>query len=261
MKIIGIETSSIHGGVAALDIPTLAHHFKCRVKEITLKKGLIHGKSVVPALDRLLNKVKWRKDEIELIAVDIGPGSYTGLRVGLAIAKTISFFLNIKIIGVPSLDVLVDNLGGGAEADYHFICPVIDAKWNQVYTAIYERREIPDKREEKWKYKRCTDYLAISPEELVRLLTGYISRAKGKTLLFGDGLKSYQEVFKRLKDSPLFVFSPTEDLWFPKARNVAILGYKYYKEGKEDDPIKLLPMYLRKTEAEMNKAKSIESST
>lgn len=261
MKIIGIETSSIQGGVAALEV-VAGDIVKWKVKEITIHKGLIHGRLLVPALDRLLNKVKWRKDKIDLVAVDIGPGSYTGLRVGLAIAKTLSFLLNTKIVGVSSLDALLANPPAG---DYDFLCPVIDAKWHQVYTAIYKRVKRRDERgEETTEYRRSTDYLAISPEELVR----YISKAKGrpspfqssgygttdgKILLFGDGIKSYYEVFKDLTcpAGKNISLSDSEDRWFPKAKNVAILGYKYYKEGRSDEPIRLLPMYLRETEAEI----------
>ena len=173
MKIIGIETSSIRGGVAILEInPAPASHHVgmtwrrgwmksnsiVRQKSLALKRGLVHGKLLVPALDRLLKEAHWRKDEIELVAVDIGPGSYTGLRVGLAITKTISYALKTKIAGVASLDVLVRNI---PKDDHHkYICPIIDARWNQVYTAIYKKSFDG--------YKRLTDYLAISPGDLVK---------------------------------------------------------------------------------------------
>ena len=253
MKIIGIETSSIRGGVAILEInpaparevATKSRLFRgrgwmksnsiVRQKGLALKSGLVHGKLLVPALDRLLKEAHWRKDEIELVAVDIGPGSYTGLRVGLAITKTISYALKTKIAGVASLDVLVRNI---PKDDHHkYICPIIDARWNQVYTAIYKKSFDG--------YKRLTDYLAISPGDLVKL----IGRYKGDILLFGGGLSAYSDVFRHLGARAMVA---DERFWSPRARNVAILGYESYKNGRRDNPLKLLPLYLRRTEAEIN---------
>jgi len=232
MKIIAIETSSIQGGVAILEVENNSIIMQ---KGLALRRGLVHGKLLVPALDKLLKKAHWKKEDIDIVAVDIGPGSYTGLRVGLAIAKTMSYVLKAGIIGVSSLDVLVSNIQ--KNGDYKYICPVIDARWNQVYTAIYEKSVNG--------YKRRTDYLAISPEDLVKL----ISRYKGEILLLGDGLRAYKDVFTKLANRAEFA---PERLWVPRAQNVAVLGYESYKQGKRDDPIKLLPLYLRPTEAEIN---------
>lgn len=235
MRIIGIETSSVYGGVAVLEIN---NSNIILLKEISLGKGLIHGKLLVPALDRLLKRAGWQKENIDLIAVDIGPGSYTGLRVGVAIAKTMAYVLReTKIVGVPSIDVLLDNIPHNN--GYRYLCPVIDAKWNQVYTALYEK--------DKNSYKRITDYLAISPDDLVKLLNKQI--IKGGLLLFGDAINTYSKEFERLEINVVF---GAEELWYPKARDVALLGYKFYKDGKIDNPVKLLPLYLRVTEAEMN---------
>ncbi|MEW6027175.1 MAG: tRNA (adenosine(37)-N6)-threonylcarbamoyltransferase complex dimerization subunit type 1 TsaB [Planctomycetota bacterium] len=232
MKIIGIETSSIQGGVAVLETERDSVILK---KGITLRRGLVHGKLLIPALDKLLKQARWKKNQINLVVVDIGPGSYTGLRVGLAIAKTIAYALKTMIIGVSSLDAILRNIG--KSNDCRYVCPVTDARWNQVYTAVYEKTAAG--------YKRRTDYLAITPEDLVKLLNRY----RGKILLTGDGLKTYGDVFRRLGGRAEFA---PERLWFPQAKNVALLGYEAYNRGEQDDPIKLLPLYLRLTEAEMN---------
>ena len=280
MKIIGIETSSIQGGVAILETKRCVRDKSNQnesspctqgldesiilIKQLLLKKGLVHGKLLIPALEKLLAKSHWQKEDIDLVAVDIGPGSYTGLRVGLAIAKTISYIIKSKIVGVFSLDVLVANIHHN---NYQYICPVVDARWNQVYAAIYDKGQ-PNNI---LKYNRISDYLAISPQDLVRLLKRYLNKADEKLLLFGDGLKAYKDPegtaigtvkgetlseFNRLiKNRKILVGS--NNVWFPKAVNVALLGYESYKKGRCDDPIKLIPLYLRLTEAEINlKAKS-----
>ncbi|MBI5779729.1 MAG: tRNA (adenosine(37)-N6)-threonylcarbamoyltransferase complex dimerization subunit type 1 TsaB [Planctomycetes bacterium] len=232
MKVIGIETSSIQGGVSILEETDNSITLQ---RSTAFRRGLVHGKLLVPALDKLLKRAHWRKDKIDLVAVDIGPGSYTGLRVGLAIAKTMAYALKTKIVGVVSLDVLVRNVS--ANDVHQYICPVIDARWNQVYTAIYEKSADG--------YKRRTDYLAITPEDLLKV----INRYRGEILLFGDGLRAYSDIFKRLANRAEFA---PEHLWLPSAANVATLGYESYQSGKRDDPIKLLPLYLRLTEAELN---------
>jgi tRNA threonylcarbamoyladenosine biosynthesis protein TsaB len=136
---------------------------------------------------------------------------------------------------VASLDVLARNIPND---DHHkYICPIIDARWNQVYTAVYEKSADG--------HKRLTDYLAISPEDLVKL----ISRYKGDMLLFGDGLRAYEDISRRLG---VRVMVADERLWSPRARNVALLGYELYKNGRQDNPLKLLPLYLRPTGAEVN---------
>jgi len=260
MKIIAIETSSIQGGVAILEIKNNSIVLQ---KGFPLKRGLVHGKLLVPALDKLLKEVHWRKDEIDLVAVDIGPGSYTGVRVGLAIAKTMAYALKTKLVGVASLDILVGNIPkdgvhpvrsverrrfrtpagfvisnvSASNGAYQYLCPIIDARWNQVYAAIYKKSADG--------YKRQTDYLAINPGDLVRL----IRKHKGDFLLFGDGLRAYNDVFKGLANRA--EFGP-ERFWFPRARNIATLGYESYKNGRQDNPLKLLPLYLRPTEAEFN---------
>lgn len=262
MKIIGIETSSIQGGVAVLETQKCARDKSNRkrliasesiilLKQLLLKQGLLHGKLLIPALEKLLTKARWQPEDIDLVAVDVGPGSYTGLRVGLAIAKTIAHIIKSKIVGVSSLDVLVANI----QDDYGYVCPVIDARWNQVYTAIYERRKkTKDERKkngEKYEYKLISDYLAISPEDLIKLLKRYTKKADEKLLLFGDGLKSYEELFDKSNKNRKVVFG-SADLWVPEAGNVALLGYESFKHGRHDDPIKLVPLYLRLTEAEVN---------
>jgi tRNA threonylcarbamoyladenosine biosynthesis protein TsaB len=249
MKIVGIETSSIQGGVAVLEVA--ADDSILLLKKLQLKCGLIHGKLLIPALDRLLKKVGWRKESINLVSIDIGPGSYTGLRVGLAIAKTISYVLKSQIVGVPSLDVLLDNVSQNREFSY--ICPLIDAKWNQVYTAVYKRKNPPEPdRDNDKSYELITDYLAITPSDLIKLLKRI--KSPDKILVFGDGLKPYKGLLSQLQDKVVF---GQESIWYPRATNVALSGYRTSKEGKLDNPLKILPFYLRPTEAEKQKNQRI----
>lgn len=227
MKIVGIETSGMRGGIALLENETVR-------REAFLTRGMVHGKLLVPALAKACKEIKWRTKDIDLVAVNIGPGSYTGLRVGLAVAKTMAYVLKKALIGVPSLDAMAAQFTEQPPKNISYLCPVIDAKWHQVYTALYKNTNDS--------FKRVSDYLALQPEGLVKILP------INNILVFGDGLKTYHDVFKPLpnvKVAPL-------NTWLPKARHIALLGYRAFKAGQRHKPERLIPLYLRPTEAEMN---------
>src|SRR5262247_3214637 len=140
MKTLGLETSGGRGGIALLDGP---HVLGVRLFE----KGMVHGREIAPATQSLLAETGLAPAAIELLACDVGPGSYTGLRVGLAAAKGLALALRRPLIGVPSLDAMAEAARDRAPV----LCPAIDAKWEQIYGAVYENG------------RRTTDYLAEKP--------------------------------------------------------------------------------------------------
>jgi tRNA threonylcarbamoyladenosine biosynthesis protein TsaB len=254
MKIIAIETSGIKGGVALHNTAT------GRTKEYCFTKGMVHGRYLVPAIQKGLKELKWKTTDIDMVAVDIGPGSYTGLRVGVTTAKTLVYAMNhspakagsgsgqalnkmrktkVVLTTVVSLDAMAKNI----RPDYQFICPMIDARWNQVYSAIYKNT--------KGAYKRISDYLAIKPEELAKKLPP-------DTFIFGDGLTrpartgvqsgGYKDLFKGKGIS-----FGEESTWYPRPKYIAQLGLEEFNRGKKTDPLNLVPLYLRLTEAEIKK--------
>src|SRR3990167_786448 len=114
MKVLSIETSSSVGGVALLDGDRL-------VDEVTFEKGMIHGRELTPSIQNICERNGVKLNEMSLIGVDIGPGSYTGLRVGLATAKGLVYALNktgaqTVLVGVSSLEAMAENItsGGGS---------------------------------------------------------------------------------------------------------------------------------------------------
>jgi len=219
MKVLAIETSSLIGNIAVCDGDTI-------VGKNTFGKNLNHGKEIVSSLESIFNAINWEPKDIDLIAVSIGPGSYTGLRIGVTCAKTLAYGLGKPVIDVPTLDVLVENV-----KDYNSktICPVIDAKRKSVYACIYEGD----------KNRRITDYLFISPDRLIDILPE-------PTLVFGDGVKPYKDIFlqKEIK------IVEDENLGIVDAVHVARVGLKRYKRGERCEINSLVPLYLRKSEAE-----------
>jgi tRNA threonylcarbamoyladenosine biosynthesis protein TsaB len=220
MKVVGIETSGSIGSVAVCDGNTV-------VGRQTFGKASNHGKGIVSSLEAVFNEIKWKPEDIDLIAVSIGPGSYTGLRIGVTCAKTLAYGLGKPVIDVPTMDVLAENI----KDDVKHICPVIDAKRKRVYACIYERNNSKD--------KRITDFLFITPDELKEILPE-------STLIFGDGVAPYKEIFAQVN----ITIEEDEKPGIAEAVNVARLGLERYEQGERCEINSLVPLYLRKSEAE-----------
>ncbi len=221
MKVVGIETSGLIGNIAVCDGNTV-------VGRKTYGKNLSHGKEIVSSLESIFNEIKWEPNDIELIAVSIGPGSYTGLRIGVTCAKTLAYGLGKPVINVPTLDVLVENV---KDNNVKTICPVIDAKRRSVYACIYDRNNNIT--------TRITDFLIISPNSLIDMLPD-------NTLIFGDGITPYNDIFAQ---KGLTILSD-DKLGIADAANVARLGMERYEQGMRCEINSLVPLYLRRSEAE-----------
>ena len=219
MNTVAIETSSTIGSVACVanSRPIYERHFQ---------KGLVHGRDLILELDRCLAEVEWSRSEIELIALSVGPGSYTGLRVGVAAAKALSFALKVDVIGVCSLDVIAEN--GPRTADH--VAVAVDARRGQVYGAFYTNVGFSFFREE--------GPLLATPEDFAAMLPRPV-------FLLGDALDRYREYFV----SPGLELM-TQATWRPRATHVGLLGEKSYLVGERTDTMTLKPIYLRLPEAE-----------
>ena len=214
MKILAIDTSSARGSVALLDDDVV-------LAEQSLGEGSRHGRDLVPCVDRVLGG---RADLVELLAVDAGPGSHTGIRVGITFAKTFGMQTDVPVVTVSSLDVLAANV-----MEHCPLCVVVDARLKQVYAALYDAG-----------HAKVVDDLAASPQDIAARIEG-----RG-TAVVGDGLRRYREVFAgvaRVLDD--------ESLWWPRAANAGRLARaKFDREGGED-PHALEPRYLRRPQAEV----------
>ena len=220
MKVIGIETSGSIGSVAVCNDDTI-------VGKKTFGKQLNHGKEIVSSLKAIFDEIKWEPNDVDLIAVSIGPGSYTGLRIGITCAKTLAYGLGKPLIDVPTLDALAENV----RDDVKNLCPVIDARRNKVYACIYTRNDT--------ERNRITDFLIISPEKLLDILPEPV-------LLFGNGVAPYKDIFAQKKA----IIANDDGLGIADAVTVARLGLKRYEQGKRCEINLLAPLYLRRSEAE-----------
>jgi len=223
MIVLGIETSSDVGSVAVCDDgAVLAAH--------VFPPGPRHARNIMPAVDDVLGRAGLGKYQVDAVAVSEGPGSFTGLRIGIACAKALAFALGWRCVGVPSLEVLVQNVSA-AEARAHAIaCPVRDARRDRVYGTIF--------RWEEGRWRDTTGVLLEPPAALA-------ARLPRDAIVFGSGVGAYPELFPATR----FAVGPAA-LETGRAEATARLGRERIRAGAAADPLVLVPRYYRLTEAE-----------
>lgn len=223
MRIIGFETATLTGSVAVVDESSV-------IGEISLNVKATHSEKLMVAMDQLLVISGLTINDMDGIAISVGPGSFTGLRIGLSAAKGLAFASGKPLIAIPTLDALALNV----PFSKHLVCPVLDARKGEVYAAIYRPDgQIPQK---------MTEDMVIKPSLLGEMI-------KEETLFLGDGVYPYRTFFKeQLKD--LYHEAPPT-LLAPRASNVAMLAMARLKKGEFNDPFSLVPKYIRKSEAEL----------
>lgn len=223
MLILGIETATMTGGIALLDENRL-------ISEYTLNVRTTHNARLMPALDQMLKDSSVDKYEISGIAVSLGPGSFTGLRIGLATAKGLAMGLDIPLVGIPTLDALARNI----PFSMYQVCPVLDAKKKEIYTSIF--------RYEDSELIRLTPYSVIPPDELIKQI-------HEKTIFLGDAVDAYKSLlFGKLGD--MAIFAP-DSCRLPRAAIVAEMGLAKLKAGKYLDIASAEPIYIRPSDAEI----------
>lgn len=224
MLVLGIDTSGEYVSIALVKEKKMLAEYTF----LGLKNQL---KRLIPTLDKILKEEKILPKDISLIAITVGPGSFTGLRLGISTAKTLSQSLKIPIIPVSTLESLSNNI----LLSSNFICPILDARRQQLYAALFKnkKREIPD--------------LVLSPEDLLKKL----KNLDDKIIFLGDGLYPYGEIIKKeLKNKAIFA---PENLWYIKASAVAFLGEELFQRKKIKNFLKLKPEYLRKPDIKIPK--------
>ncbi len=199
------------------------------IAEWTVQKRLTHSEQLIPHLDMMMNEAGVSKKEVNAIAVSIGPGSFTGLRIGLATAKMASYIWKVPVIGVDTLEALAYNMKG-ANA---FILPLVDAQKGNVYTALYAA------------YAEFWKELPESVLSIDDAIDGAIAHG-GPIVAVGECVDKYE---KKLLVKGIELAPPHNRL--TRAGSVAVVGLEKLAKGEVDDPLKLLPNYIRRSEAEV----------
>ncbi len=220
MLILAIETTAVTASAALVDENGIIANFNVNNK-------LTHSQKLLPMIDAVLVQSGYSIEDVELFCVSAGPGSFTGVRIGIATIKGLAFAHNIPCVTVSSLEALAylnKNLG-------FVMCPVMDARRNEYYNALFDadmNRIAPDR--------------AISAQELEEELKAYSG-----VILNGDGaLKYYNWLENRLPNVRL----AGEATLLQNACAVGMCGYEKYKKGEIISSSELSPVYLRKPQAE-----------
>ncbi len=237
MKILGIDTSTPIGSVALIDAENI-------VAEHTLNIVQAHSSRLMPAIDSVLKWGEVTPKDLDGCAVGIGPGSFTGVRIGVATAKSLCYAADIPIVGVSTLEAIAYNLRW---TDGH-VCPILDARRSEIYGNIFHGGA---------EWKRLTDDLCLPIDSFLDELKAHLSHDNDVTFV-GDGLSSYgdaihekfgsKEIVSGLKTPPTrenAVHFADNIFNVPRGSTIAKLGAKRLKQGDSDSYWTLVPNYVR----------------
>ena len=217
MKILGIDTSSSSLSVAVMDDDLLKGEF-------TLNHKLTHSEQMMPLLDSLLSHLELKMSDIDLIGVSVGPGSFTGIRIGVAAANAMAMALDIPVVGISSLEAMAYTAGETA----YTIVSTFDAQRDRFYFNAY--------RFENSELKALEAEDVLEKEDLIKKLESY-----DKVLLLGDAVFINEEL-------PLNVKKAKRAVRYVRASSVCELANRDYLLGKTGFAV---PVYLRKSQAEI----------
>lgn len=195
-----------------------------------------HSTQLVCLIDRILKRANLSLKKIDGLCVDKGPGSFTGLRVGVTAVKGLAFVLAKPVVAIPSLDILAQNAKVTGKGGSFKVCPIIDAKQNKVYACIYQPRNA--------NLVRTTRYLLLPIEELLRRLSGEI-------FFLGDAIALYREqICQAERIKPIFA---EESFWYPRAAQAIPLALARFTQKRFDDINRLVPLYLYPKECQIRR--------
>lgn len=242
MKILALETSTLLGGIAVADDSSGL------IAETRLNINSTYSERLMTALDHVLKQSVLDISDMDTFAVAIGPGSFTGLRIGLSTVKGFAFATGRPVVAVPSLEAFAWNFPYCC----HPVCTLLDARKKEVYAAVFL-----------WKgdgFIRIIEEVPIGIRELMEKLATHAlplnvsgeGGLSGKQILFaGEGAILYRDqITDSMRDRA--VFAPPEKMT-PSPANVASLGMKKAARGEFSDPVGLVPFYIRRSEAENKK--------
>lgn len=229
MKILAIESSGLAASAAIVTEDKVVAQYSVNFKKT-------HSQTLLPMIDEIVKMTETELEELDALAVTMGPGSFTGLRIGAATVKGLGLALNLPVVEIPTVDAMAYNITG---TDM-LVCPMMDAKRSQVYTGLYEF--------EKDELKVVKEQMAVAVEDILALVN-----EQGRGVIFlGDGAESYKEKIEELVKVP-YMFAPVH-MMHQNAAATGALAIKYFKEGRYVSAADHVPVYLRLSQAEREKA-------
>ena len=221
--ILALETSSLVSSIALIEENKLR-------AEITIENSRHHSENLVPHIEQLFSLGGVKKEDLSAVAVAVGPGSFTGLRIGIGTAKSIAYGLRIPIVGVSTLEGLAWNLYG----EGCLLCPVMDAQKNNVYAGIFEVQ--------KGKMVKIKEESVESVETIFNW-----AKENPRLMLLGEGNRGFEE---KLTEYGLASQRPLPHLKMPRASSIGYAALERVRDQNYDSVMDLAPNYIRRSEAE-----------
>jgi len=256
--ILAVETSGRLGSVAIAAGPNM-------LAETEFSAALRHSAEIFTAADRLLKDFGGRPDQIEQIYISAGPGSFTGLRIAVTIAKIMHLANDTKIVALDTLDLIAQNAIDYIKAEkktIDSIAVVLDAKRGQFFISVYENKNLRPsdaknagaKRGPKFEAATAASTLSgwtkILPSSLMTAghFVTQFADAQRPLWLLGEGLVYYKDKFKA---GGIEFFD--ESLWTPKASKVHRIGWEKALQGQFAEPVSLVPVYIQRPDIRIKK--------
>lgn len=224
MKVLGIDTSSKAASVAIMEDDKL-------ISEYTINNNKTHSQKLMLIIENMFKLNEMSAEDIDLISVCVGPGSFTGLRIGVATAKAIAHVRDIPVVVVNSLEALAFNMAMTNKT----VCPMIDAQKKQVYTCKYSWDKDCLLKVEDIDVKKVDDLaeeFKFSCEEFV---------------LIGEGVGLHKEVFENINN----VYIAPNSHRTSRASSICEIGIQKFKKGDTKTHYDVVPYYIRKSQAEV----------
>ena len=231
MKILALDTSSNVAAAAIMEDSVV-------LGEYLLNHGKKHSEKLMPMIAALLKDLDLSPHDMDLFAVSSGPGSFTGLRIGITTVKAMAYVCKKPVISVPTPDVLACNV----PVHNGLVCPMSDARNRQVYTAIY--------KQEGTERRRISEYMGVNIAELADILKEEI----GDIIFTGNGADMHRKYL--LDELGGRAYLPRVRL--ESASCVAFIAERKFLAGETEDCFDVVPFYLRKSQAERNMRKSLK---
>lgn len=224
MKVLGLDTSTLMTTCSVMDGDKL-------IGEYSLSHDMSHSEKLVPMIKEMMDSLGLKLEDIDLYAAAVGPGSFTGLRIGIATIKAFAHIYNKPVVGVSTLEAMAYNLPYNP-----VVIPMINARRDRVYTGIYS-----------WEDEVLETILNPCIFEINELIE-FIQSNYDRVLVNGDGAVVFKEILKgALGDKVVF---STPGLNMSKASSICELAIKKYNDGISDDFFTLAPEYLLETQAQ-----------
>ena len=235
MKILVIETTGKYGSASVIDD-------EGRIWSAESREEMNHLRGIISLIDEALAAAGITKNDLTHIAASIGPGSFTGIRIGVTTARTMAQMLDIPCIAVSSIEALAEGaLSDAISADALYVVPIINARRHQTYGAIYEAEFTSD-------YEHQT--LCNVSEEKQYMIEELLGKIDGKTAFFtGDGIDAYKDIIEATLPAGTYKYAD-EAVRYQSAESVAKIALRKAKNGDTLTFDKLMPEYMRLAEAE-----------